>query len=69
MEPKDRIARINALARKKRTEGLTEEERLEQQRLRTEYLVDFRHGMEQILESIVVEQPDGTTAPVKKKTM
>ena len=63
----ERNARINELARKKRTEGLSEEELSEQQRLRAEYLYEFRQGMEQVLGSIVVQNPDGTTAPLQKK--
>ena len=34
---KEKIARINELARKSREEGLTEEEKLEQAELRNEY--------------------------------
>lgn len=63
----ERVARINELARKKRTEGLSEEELAEQQALRAEYLRDFRNGMEQMLESIVIQNPDGTTTPLEKK--
>jgi uncharacterized protein YnzC (UPF0291/DUF896 family) len=64
----ERNARINALARKKRAEGLTEEELQEQQSLRLAYLREFRQGMEQMLESIVVEQPDGSVAPLRKRS-
>ena len=67
MDTTERNARINELARKKRTEGLSDEELAEQQRLRAEYLRDFRQGMEQILSSIVVQNPDGTAAPLEKK--
>ncbi len=67
MDNAERNARINELARKKRTEGLTDEELAEQQLLRTEYLKDFRQGMEQMLSSIVIEQPDGSTSPLTKK--
>ena len=63
----DRVLRINELARKKRTEGLTDAECAEQQQLRMEYLRDFRNGMERMLENIVVEQPDGTVAPLPKR--
>lgn len=62
-----RVQRINELARKKRLEGLTDAELAEQQQLRVEYLRDFRDGMEKMLENIVVEQPDGSRAPLQKK--
>lgn len=68
MDAQARIARINELARKKRTEGLTSEELAEQSLLRNEYLRDFRNGMQQLLDSIVVEQPDGSREPLRKKT-
>lgn len=67
MTAAERVARINELARKKRTEGLTDEELAEQQQLRTAYLKAFRDGMEQMLESIVVERPDGSAKPLAKK--
>lgn len=67
MEASARVARINELARKKRTEGLTEAELAEQQKLRAEYLRAFRNGMEQMLESIVIEEPDGSTHSLEKK--
>lgn len=41
----EKIDRINALARKSRTEGLTPEEKLEQQLLRQEYISAFRASM------------------------
>lgn len=67
MTAAERMERINELARKKRTEGLTDEELAEQQRLRADYLKDFRNGMEQMLESIVVEETDGSQRPLRKK--
>ena len=67
MDAAARVARINELARKKRTVGLTDEELEEQQQLRAAYLKDFRDGMEQMLESIVIQEPDGTRRPIEKK--
>ena len=65
---REKIARINALARKKRTEGLTEAEAQEQHELRMEYLRGFRENMQTMLENIRVEQIDGSYAPLEKKT-
>lgn len=46
------IDKINELANKKKTVGLTEEEKLLQQKLRKEYLELFREGFKQQLEAI-----------------
>lgn len=62
-----KIDRINELARKKKTVGLTEAEAAEQAVLRREYLDGFRENMKAILENTVIQQPDGTKTPLKKK--
>lgn len=59
MEQKD-IARINELARKSKAEGLTEEEKLEQQRLRQEYITEFRKSLVAQLDNTIIVEPDGT---------
>lgn len=66
---KEKVERINALARKSKTVGLTEDEKKEQQRLRAEYLADFRAGFSQVLKNTVIEYPDGSreTLPEFKK--
>lgn len=48
------IDRINFLANKSKKEGLTEEEKEEQAKLRQEYLRLFKEGFRQRLESIKV---------------
>ena len=62
-----KIERINELARKKKTEGLTPDEVEEQAALRREYLQEFRKGMEAMLEGVVLKRPDGTLEPLSKK--
>ena len=47
------IERINELARKSRAEGLTDEERLEQQRLRRQYIEAFRRGLDATLDGVL----------------
>ena len=64
------IKRINQLAKKKKSEGLTEEEKKEQEILRKKYLEKFREGFKKRLENIDVETPDGKVRPLtdyKKK--
>ena len=63
----EQIARINELARKSRTVGLTESEAEEQKRLRAQYLLEFRANMEQTLQNVMIEQEDGTYLPLKKR--
>ena len=64
---KEKIERINELARKKKTTGLTEEEKAEQAELRHEYLAEFRESMKAMLDSTVIQEPDGTRHKLKQK--
>ena len=57
---KEKINRINELAHKKKSEGLTEEETREQDALRREYLAEFRASFGGILKNTVVQYPDGS---------
>ena len=64
---KEKVLRINELARKSKTEeGLTPEEKEEQARLREEYIIDFRKSLGMILANTVIEYPDGTRKSLKK---
>ena len=63
----EKIERINGLARKKKTVGLTETEVAEQAALRAQYLKEFRENMEDTLRRVRVEQADGTYAPLVKR--
>ena len=60
------IDRINELARKQRTVGLTEAEKIEQSKLRQEYIDAFRNNLKNQLDSIVVVDKDGNKRPLKK---
>ncbi len=64
---KSKIDRINALARKSKTEGLTPAEREEQAALRAEYIEEFRRGTIQTLENTYLLRPDGTKERLKPK--
>ena len=52
MLSKEKIDRSNELARKKKTEGLTEEELQEQAELRSEYLENFRRNFRKQLDNV-----------------
>ncbi|WP_430886009.1 DUF896 domain-containing protein [Fusibacter sp. JL216-2] len=54
MLSKEKMARINELANKKKKEGLTDAEKVEQKALREEYLSVFRKGFRQRLENLEV---------------
>ena len=61
MITQETIDRINELARKSRTpEGLNEEEKAEQQKLRREYIDAYKASLRSELEHTVVVRPDGT---------
>lgn len=51
---KELIARINELARKQRTTGLTAAEKEEQQRLRAAYLADIRAQVKGMLDRVEI---------------
>jgi uncharacterized protein YnzC (UPF0291/DUF896 family) len=61
------IARINELARKKRSVGLSEEETAEQQKLRRIYLDGIRDQVKGMLDNIeVVDAPEKTQPKVTR---
>lgn len=64
---KEEIARINELAKKSRESFLTEEEKLEQKKLREQYLGEFRGNFEAVLQGIKIQEEDGTLHPLQKK--
>ncbi|MBR1606811.1 MAG: DUF896 domain-containing protein [Clostridia bacterium] len=64
---KEQVARINELARKKKTVGLTEHEVQEQAALRAQYLKDFREGFRQQLDNTYIQYEDGTKVKLQQK--
>lgn len=63
---KEKIARLNALAQKSRSQGLTEQEKAEQVALRREYIDAMKRSLKAQLDSTVLVEPDGTRRPLKK---
>ena len=63
----EKIARINELAHKSKTTGLTEAEKAEQQALRREYLDDIKASLRSQLNNTSIQEPDGTIHKLAKK--
>ena len=66
MMTKEMIERINALAKKSREEGLSEEEKAEQATLRAQYIAAFREGTRRTLENVYIVDKDGNEKPLKQ---
>ena len=64
----EKIKRINELYHKSQAEGLTEEEKEEQARLRKEYVQSVRNNLRGQLENLTIERPDGTIEKLKKRS-
>lgn len=62
-----KIARINELYKKSKAEGLTEEEKKEQQLLRQEYIANVRANLVNQLNNIDVQEADGTVVNLGEK--
>lgn len=60
-----KINRINELAKKKKTQGLTNEEAKEQKTLYKEYLASIRLNLTSQLDNMVIEDKDGNQTNVK----
>ncbi|WP_438317844.1 DUF896 domain-containing protein [Sporosarcina sp. FA9] len=70
MEFKEKIERINLLANKSKTTGLSIEEAKEQTSLRKEYLETFRASMRDTIEHVKVLDPEGNdVTPDKVKRL
>ena len=67
MITEEMIGRINELYHKSQGEGLTEDEKREQQGLRQEYIRSIRTNMRANLNRISVVEEDGTVTDLGKK--
>lgn len=63
----EKIARINELYRKSKAEGLTEEEKKEQDLLRKEYIANVRNNLRVQLDNIDMVNPDGSIENLGEK--
>lgn len=64
---KEKIARINELYHKSKSEGLTDAEKEEQQALRTEYRMSIINNLTASLDNVSFKNPDGSITKVKPK--
>ncbi|GET15045.1 hypothetical protein AYP76_04125 [Ligilactobacillus agilis] len=64
--PQELIDRINFLAKKKKTTGLSEDEKVEQQSLRETYLAMFRENFRSHIEMLQVYDKDGKEVTPEK---
>ena len=62
------IARINELAKKAKTEGLTPEELAERDKLRRIYIDSYKASLVGQLENTYIVYPDGTKKKVERKS-
>ena len=62
-----KIDRINTLAHKAKSVGLTEEEKEEQASLRREYIATIRMNLRAQLDNIDVKEPDGSITNLGEK--
>jgi uncharacterized protein YnzC (UPF0291/DUF896 family) len=75
MLSKEKMARINELARKAKATGLSETEAKEQSKLRSEYLATFRASVLDTLTNTKIIDPEGNDVTpekiknIKKKTL
>lgn len=67
MNMDEKIARINVLYHKSQAEGLTDEEKEEQARLRREYVESVRANLRGQLNNIIIERPDGSKEDLGEK--
>ncbi len=64
---KEKIDRINALARLARERALTPEELAERDALRREYIEEFRRSTIEVLENTRIVTPDGKKHPLPRR--
>lgn len=62
-----KIDRINTLANKQKSVGLTEEEKIEQAGLRKEYIESIRASLRANLNNISIQEADGSITDLGEK--
>ena len=67
MNLEEKIKRINELYHKSQKEGLTEDEKQEQAKLRAEYIANVRANLRGQLDSISIKEKDGSIVNLGEK--
>lgn len=67
MNMQERINRINELYHKSQAERLTDEEKVEQAKLRAEYIASVRNNLKSQLDNMSIQEPDGTIVNLGEK--
>jgi len=63
----EKIKRINELYNKAKTEGLSDEEKKEQQILRRQFIDDFKRNLRGQLDNISIQEEDGSVTNLGEK--
>ena len=67
MNLEEKIKRINELYHKSQAEGLTEEEKAEQAKLRAEYVANVRANLKGQLDNMSIREADGSITNLGEK--
>lgn len=67
MNMDERIKRINELYHKSQAEGLSDEEKEEQDRLRSEYVASVRGNLKAQLDNISIQKEDGSIVRLRDR--
>lgn len=67
MNLEEKIRRINELYHKSQVEGLTEEEKAEQVKLRAEYVANVRANLKGQLDNMSIKEADGSITNLGEK--
>ncbi|MFC4023061.1 DUF896 domain-containing protein [Oceanobacillus longus] len=66
MLSKEKLERINILAKKSKNEGLSDKEKVEQKKLREEYLNNVRSSFKNQFKTMTVVDPEGNDVTPQK---
>ena len=67
MNMEEKIKRINELYHKSQAEGLTDEEKAEQAKLRADYVASIRGNLRSQLDSMTIQYEDGSREKVSDR--